>query len=356
MSTLTISSADWELLEDVEEEAISLLELTSSLIRVKVDLGDGRFAGFHITGDWIGADLDSLSGVVSGIRLDIDGVTQFDATGLAIDAEEIGEEVLKDLDDVIELALGDEVDAVGSDDDDTLSCTDGDDSVDGRDGDDHLYGELGDDRLSGGRGHDSLDGGIGNDSLVGGGGNDDLVCGAGSDLVTGGAGTDSLNGGGGHDDVRGGIGNDSLAGAGGDDELLAGDGDDRLTGGSGSDVLEGGKGHDVLAGGSGADDFLFDCLSRLDNDRIVDFSIAEDTIQLDTGVFTAFSGATGGIGAGNFVANATGTAQDANDFLVYETDTGKLFYDADGSGSGAAVQIALVGTDLGLTSAHFQLV
>lgn len=367
MTTLTLTHADWELLEDVEAEAVSIDEVTGSLIRATVDLGDGRFSHFFITGDWTGVsgvDLTGLMGTVTGISMDIDGVTQFDATGLSIDVEEVGEELLDDLDDVMELALGDEVDVVGSDDDDSISCTDGDDTADGHDGDDDLHGRHGDDHLSGGRGrdhlyggdgtdsleggsnHDTLSGGSGNDDLDGGGGDDNVVCGSGSDTVSGGDGTDSLSGGAGDDQERGGGGDDGLHGHGGSD---------RLAGGSGDDLLEGGRGHDVLAGGRGADDFHFDCLSDLDSDRIRDFSTLEDTITLDSSVFTAFGGATGAIGAGNFVANADGMAQDADDFLVFETDSGKLFYDVDGSGAGAAIEIAVLGTDLGLTHANFLL-
>lgn len=370
MTTLTITNSDWELLEDVEADAVSVLEVTDGLIRAAVDLGDGRFSNFFITGDWTGVsglDLTGLEGTVSGISMDIDGVMQFDATGLAIDVEEVGEDMLDDVDDVVELALGEEVDVIGSDDDDDITCTDGDDTAEGHDGDDDVHGEHGDDHLSGGRGrdhlyggegmdsleggsnHDTLSGGIGDDSLDGGSGDDDLACGSGSDSVSGGAGTDDLYGGGGDDNLRGGDGDDKLSGGGGN-------GTDRLVGGTGADVLEGGQGHDVLAGGQGADDFHFDCLSDLDSDRIKDFSTLEDSIALENSVFTAFGGATGAVGADHFVAHAGGVAQDADDFLVYETDTGKLFYDADGNGDGAAIEIAVMGTDLGLTHAHFLLV
>lgn len=464
MTTLTITHADWELLEDVAADAASVLEVTDTLIRVAVDLGDGRFGNFFITGAWTGVsglDLIGLAGTVTGISMDIDGVAQFDATGLALDVEEVGEDLLVNVHDVVELALGAEVDVIGSDDDDDIDCTEGDDTADGNDGDDDIHGELGDDHLSGGRGSDhlygghgmdsleggahddTLSGGMGDDSMEGGGGDDDFACGSGDDSVTGGVGMDTLDGGNGHDDLHGGSGDDSLEGGAGDDDLYGeegadtlegglgddvyyvddeeddivevddggddtevcdfsetlekhvenlvltggaslsgtgnasgndltgnrggnalsggrGDddldgkyGDDRLLGGSGSDLLEGGRGHDMLAGGRGADDFRFDCLSEVDSDRIRDFSTLEDTIELESTVFTAFGGA---VGAGNFVAHADGVAGDADDFLVYETDTGKLFYDADGSGDGAAVEIAVLGTDLGLTHAHFLLV
>jgi Ca2+-binding RTX toxin-like protein len=74
-----------------------------------------------------------------------------------------------------------------------------------------------------------------------------------------------------------------------------------------------------------------------------DFASGQDTIALDNEVMTAL-GADGDFGAtdGRFhaAAGATGGA-DANDRVVYNTSTGQLYYDADGSGSGAA---QLVGT------------
>ena len=49
-------------------------------------------------------------------------------------------------------------------------------------------------------------------------------------------------------------------------------------------------------------------------------------------------------------------AADANDYLVYNQATGALFYDADGNGAGAAVQIALLGTHPVLTNADFVVI
>jgi Ca2+-binding RTX toxin-like protein len=60
--------------------------------------------------------------------------------------------------------------------------------------------------------------------------------------------------------------------------------------------------------------------------------------------------------AAQFAANASGTAQDASDRIIYETDTGKLFYDSNGSTAGGAVQFALLGTGLALTNADFFIV
>jgi len=43
------------------------------------------------------------------------------------------------------------------------------------------------------------------------------------------------------------------------------------------------------------------------------------------------------------------TAGDANDFIVYDKTTGALFYDQDGSGGTAQVQIALLANKPHLT-------
>ena len=39
-------------------------------------------------------------------------------------------------------------------------------------------------------------------------------------------------------------------------------------------------------------------------------------------------------------ANSSGSAQDASDRVIYDTTDGRLYYDADGSGAGAAQLIA----------------
>jgi serralysin len=42
--------------------------------------------------------------------------------------------------------------------------------------------------------------------------------------------------------------------------------------------------------------------------------------------------------------------------VIYETDTGKLFYDADGKGGAAKVHFATLNAGLNLTSADFFVV
>jgi hypothetical protein len=61
-------------------------------------------------------------------------------------------------------------------------------------------------------------------------------------------------------------------------------------------------------------------------------------IVLDASVFTALGAS---IDAGEFrVSPWSAKALDANDYLLFVPSFGGLFYDADGSGAGAAVQIA----------------
>ncbi|MDD2368776.1 MAG: hypothetical protein PHQ90_05685, partial [Sulfuricurvum sp.] len=79
-------------------------------------------------------------------------------------------------------------------------------------------------------------------------------------------------------------------------------------------------------------------------DTILDFTAVDDTIQLSKAIFTALSATIGTLDAANFVANSDGTAQDSNDYIVYNTTTGALYYDADGAGGADAVQFAILGS------------
>lgn len=149
------------------------------------------------------------------------------------------------------------------------------------------------------------------------------------------------------------------------DTLAGGDGNDVLSGGAGNDLLRGGFESDTLWGGSGQDIFRFDtgqALARPANlDLIKDFSVVDDTIQLENSVFTKFGTTTlGTINVANFKDLSLG-AQDADDYIVLNKATGALYYDTTGSTNGLtdAVQFAtvtLVGTNQTVTNADFVLV
>lgn len=97
-------------------------------------------------------------------------------------------------------------------------------------------------------------------------------------------------------------------------------------------------GRDLLAGFGGADSFRFSTALGPGNvDAIADFVSGTDRIRLDDAVFAGVGGL-GALAAGAFV---TGTAAgDADDRIIYNGATGQLFFDADGSGAGAAVLFA----------------
>ena len=233
-------------------------------------------------------------------------------------------------------------------------------------GNDLLFGNGGNDTLDGGAGADTLRGGLGNDTYVvdnagdkvieaAGEGTDKaiasvsytLAAGSAVEQLTAKAGTTAINLGGNElgQTISGNEGANTLSGNGGNDTLLGLGGNDRLFGGAGNDVLTGGAGHDL---------FYFNTALTANVDTITDFNVADDTIVLDHAIFAAL--AAGTLAAGAFAANTTGLAGDASDRIIYETDTGKLFYDANGSAAGGAVQFATVGHDLALTYNDFLVI
>jgi serralysin len=86
-------------------------------------------------------------------------------------------------------------------------------------------------------------------------------------------------------------------------------------------------------------------------DRITDYNVAADTIRIDNAVFSGLSA--GALAGSAFVRNSTGNAADASDRIIYESDTGKLYFDRDGTGSAAKVHFATLSTGLSLTQADF---
>jgi len=213
-------------------------------------------------------------------------------------------------------------------------------------------------------GNDIIDGGNGSDNVYGGDGNDTIYASLGRDYLDGGNGIDTisyanythgvvetLNSNTFISYILGNARNTSFENLEGSNysDILTGDsqnntiyglnGKDTLYGGKGDDTLIGGNGKDTLYGRAGNDIFVIDSLSKSDIDSILDFSSKDDTIYLDNSIFTSLINE-GTLDSSNFVSNKSGNAIDNDDYIVYETDTGKLFYDADGSGNGAAVQIA----------------
>ncbi|MBJ6124934.1 Ig-like domain-containing protein [Microvirga splendida] len=136
---------------------------------------------------------------------------------------------------------------------------------------------------------------------------------------------------------------------------------DLLKGGSGRDTLWGRLGNDQLTGGSGKDVFVFDTKPHKsrNKDKLVDFKVEDDTIWLDNKVFTKL----GKQGTEKkpaklikdfFVKGAK--SKDKNDYVIYDSKKGKLFYDPDGSGKSKQVEITALSKNLKMTEKDFLVI
>ena len=241
--------------------------------------------------------------------------------------------------------------------------------------------DIATDTTANGQLNEALNGSKGNDTIYGFAGNDTLNGGLGADLMLGGAGNDiytvdnigdqvrettspfNTTNAGGTDTVRSSVnfalgqfvehltltGAKAISGTGNalGNRLTGNDaanrlsglaGNDLLNGGAGNDTLNGGPGVDTLSGGAGQDSFVFNAPFG-SADRITDFLAVDDTVSLENGIFSSLA-TTGPLAAANFRASAEGVAADSNDFILYDTDSGALYYDADGNGAGTAVLFA----------------
>ena len=145
--------------------------------------------------------------------------------------------------------------------------------------------------------------------------------------------------------------NNTITGNRHDNDLYGRAGNDALNGGLGEDTLHGGAGKDTLKGGMGRDVFVFDTKpNKATNlDRITDYNVKDDTVWLDNAIFTKV-GSNGSLKSGAFWTNNTGKAHDKDDRVIYDKDSGVLYYDADGTGSGKAVAFTTISKNLPVTS------
>lgn len=238
-------------------------------------------------------------------------------------------------------------------------------------GSDKLIGSAGNNTLNAGAGNDTLDGRGGADVLIGGSGNDSYVvdniddvlyeaAGGGWDRVTSSVNVSSLIA----DDAT-----SAIIGANIDGIVLTGTsaisvtgnalnnwivgnaGDNRLQGQDGNDVLSGGLGNDTLVGGNGADKFVFDSLLSAANVDVIEGFDATDLIQLKA---TIFAGIGTSLSASAFVLGAV--AVDSDDRIIYDSTTGIVFYDSDGSGANAQISFARLGAGTLLSELSFIII
>lgn len=197
--------------------------------------------------------------------------------------------------------------------------------------------DLGEERLLGSTGNDTLYGKYGvNDVIVGNLGNDVIFSFSGNDDIAAGAGDDR---------VTAGLGNDTIAGNLGIDRIDAGAGNDRISG-------EGGN--DILSGGLGADRFVFNASVVSNVDTIADFEHAIDKFELSKAYFPSL--VAGALAADAFVRTTDGLAVGLEDRIVYNTTTGAVIYDSNGSSAGGATTIAILTNKAGITAFDFVIV
>lgn len=206
-----------------------------------------------------------------------------------------------------------------------------------------------------------LDGGLGADTLVGDAGNDtyivdnigDIVIETDASTITGG--TDivkvSIATSGGTYTLSSNLENAmltntafyGLTGNAQNNVLTGNNAENTIKGYEGNDTLNGGLGRDTLIGGHGNDLFTFSSpLSGANIDVIGDFIRGTDHIALDATIFTKLLNDTNL--TDNIVVRPLGSkATDMNDYLLFNTTTKALYYDADGSGySYAPMQFATI--------------
>jgi Ca2+-binding RTX toxin-like protein len=233
-----------------------------------------------------------------------------------------------------------------------------------------------DNRIDGNSASNLLTGAGGNDTLAGHDGNDTIDGGAGSDLLDGGKGGDAFYGGEGSDVyivedkfdkvyeetddsfdlVKSSIdfvlpmyvegltltGRAALSGSGNAaaNVLIGNEGPNFLNGHEGADTLDGGLGTDTLVGGAGSDSFRFSVANPKGADLITDFNGGEDQIQLNAAAYPALP--MGVLDIGAFQIGTGSAAVNADVRVIFDSTTGKLFYDADGSDIQPAVQFAAI--------------
>jgi Ca2+-binding RTX toxin-like protein len=134
------------------------------------------------------------------------------------------------------------------------------------------------------------------------------------------------------------------------DNVLGTEGDNFILGSPGKDTMNGKGGNDRVTMREGQDTFIYDRPEGVT--QFLDFNPQEDTIQVSA------EGFGGGLQPGtlNPDAFATSGATTPNTRFVYDDGTGALSFDADGSGSGKAIQIGQFWPTNGVTSSDIQVI
>jgi Ca2+-binding RTX toxin-like protein/subtilisin-like proprotein convertase family protein len=200
--------------------------------------------------------------------------------------------------------------------------------------DNWIVGNSGNNILSGGLGKDTLEGGLGDDIYVLSDNLDTIIDTGGVDTIR--SSLDIL--------LPGFIENAELVGI--SDASITGNGSgNRLVGNAGNNILDGMAGVDTLTGGNGSDQFIISWNGpNAQSDIITDFKGGQDLLVLDLASF-GFKlkdlgiTSSGLVTEGSFLKGAGVKALDPNDYFLFDTAQNKLFFDVDGSGSAAPVEL-----------------
>ena len=140
--------------------------------------------------------------------------------------------------------------------------------------------------------------------------------------------------------------------------LVGNAGTNHLTGTAFDDVLIGNGGKDVLTGGLGADKFIFNVPpnARTEVDTLIDFTSGTDQLVFVRSKFA-------GLGTGDTLqasafhsGDGANKALDADDRFIYDSASGQLYFDKDGTGASAMVLIGVLDAHPALSAGDFRFV
>jgi Ca2+-binding RTX toxin-like protein len=156
-----------------------------------------------------------------------------------------------------------------------------------------------------------------------------------------------------NDEITGNSLNNTLWGNSGNDAIYAGAGNDILLGGYDSDLLVGGAGVDEFIIGGGSQPFYAQGI-----DTIYDLTAGE-RISLSKSTFTTLGSGIGyGFSIGSEFGWSYGAADTSSALVVYDRNTGGLFYNPNGAvaGYGGGGQFAVVTANPNLYATDFSII